>query len=197
VNADHWILLLSWGLFGLLHSLMAAPLCKKYVAILLGDKGRYYRLLYSLFAFLSLGAVLAVQFSIKSQEVASFPLLKYLVGLVIGLPGVVLMIISIRKYFFNLSGVKVIVGEDKDPVLELTGIHTYVRHPLYLGTLAMLWSVFLFFPLLNNLIACLAITVYTLIGIRLEERKLLQIFGRQYAEYRRHTPMLIPSFRLR
>jgi protein-S-isoprenylcysteine O-methyltransferase Ste14 len=93
--------------------------------------------------------------------------------------------------------VKVIFGEDKGPVLELTGIHTYVRHPLYLGTLATLWSVFLFFPLLNNLIACLAITVYTLIGIRLEERKLLRIFGRQYADYRRHTPMLIPSFRLR
>jgi protein-S-isoprenylcysteine O-methyltransferase Ste14 len=188
---------MSWGLFGLLHSLMATPLCKRYGAILLGGQGRYYRLIYSLFAFLSLGAVLAVQFSIKSRGLASFPILKYLAGLVIGLPGVVLMILSIRKYFFNLSGVKVIFGEDKGPVLELTGIHTYVRHPLYLGTLATLWSVFLFFPLLNNLIACLAITVYTLIGIRLEERKLLRIFGRQYADYRRHTPMLIPSFRLR
>jgi len=176
---------------------MATPLCKRYGAILLGSQGRYYRLLYSLFAFLSLGAVLALQFSIKSPALASFPLLKYLAGLVIGLPGVALMILSIRKYFLNVSGVKVIFGEDKGPVLELTGIHTYVRHPLYLGTLAVLWSVFLFFPLLNNLIACLAITVYTLIGIRLEERKLLRTFGQQYADYCRRTPMLIPSLRLR
>jgi len=197
VNADHWILLLLWGLFGLLHSLMATPLCKRYGAILLGDRGRYYRLIYSLIALLSLGAVLAVQFSIKTWQIASFPLVKYLAGLVIGLPGVLLMILSIRKYFFNLSGVKVIFGEGEDPALELTGIHTFVRHPLYLGTLAMLWPVFLFFPLLNNLIACLAITVYTLIGIRLEERKLLRTFGQQYADYCRRTPMLIPSLRLR
>jgi protein-S-isoprenylcysteine O-methyltransferase Ste14 len=194
---------------------------------LLGRRAMYYRPLYSLFAFLHLGVVIAVQFSIKSFYLASFPLLKYLVGLFAGLPGVILMIVCIRKYFFNLSGVKAFlvdvrkmdklenkihfpeisddrpsadepaVRKDEDARLESEGVHAYVRHPLYLGTLATLWSVFLFFPLLSNLLACLSITVYTLIGIRLEEQKLLEIYGEAYAAYRRRTPMLIPSFPLR
>jgi protein-S-isoprenylcysteine O-methyltransferase Ste14 len=197
LNKEHWILLLSWGAFGLLHSLMAAPICKRFFGRLLGSNAVYYRLAYSLVAFITLGIVLFLQFSIQSFYLAERSLLKYVVGLVVGLPGVLLMIVCIRKYFFNLSGVKVFFETDQGAKLEAGGIHAYVRHPLYLGTLAMVWAIFSFFPLLSNLIACFAITVYTLIGIRLEERKLLQVFGEQYAAYRRRTPMLIPNFRPR
>jgi protein-S-isoprenylcysteine O-methyltransferase Ste14 len=35
--------------------------------------------------------------------------------------------------------------------------------------------------------------VYVMIGIRLEERKLLLIFGSAYEAYRSKTPMLIPG----
>jgi protein-S-isoprenylcysteine O-methyltransferase Ste14 len=80
-------------------------------------------------------------------------------------------------------------------VLETGGLHRYVRHPLYLGTLLLIWSLFLFFPLLSNLLGCMAITLYTLAGIRLEERKLLLRFGSMYADYCKRTPMLIPRFR--
>jgi len=197
MNRAHWILLLLWGLFGLLHSLLAAGGVKRYFALLLGRYAGYYRLFYSLFAFLSLGVVVVAQFSIKSIPVATFSLLKYLVGLTVGAPGVILMIICIRKYFFHLSGVKILFGEDERARLETGGVHAYVRHPLYLGTLATLWSVFFFFPLLSHLVACLSITVYTFIGIRLEEKKLLRVFGEAYADYRRRTPMLIPNFPLR
>jgi protein-S-isoprenylcysteine O-methyltransferase Ste14 len=197
LNREHWVLLLAWGLFGLLHSLMATSWCKRFFGRWLGRNKVYYRLAYSLVAFVSLGAVVAIQFSIKSFYLTAFPFLKYFVGLLIGLPGVMLMIVCIRKYFFQLSGVKVFFETEQGAKLESGGIHTYVRHPLYLGTLAMIWSLFFFFPLLSNLLACIAITVYTLIGIRLEERKLLLFFGDQYAAYCRRTPMLIPNFRLR
>lgn len=197
MNRDHWILLLLWGLFGLLHSLLAAGGIKRYCMSLLGRHARYYRPLYSLFAFLSLGGVIAVQLSIKSFYLPVFPLLKYVVGLIVGVPGLILMIVCIRKYFYDLSGIKAFFGKDEEERLESGGIHAYVRHPLYLGTLATLWSVFLFFPLLSNLLACLSITVYTLIGIQLEERRLLKTFGEAYAVYRRRTPMLIPNFPLR
>jgi len=185
---------LLWSLFGLLHSLFAAGSVKRYFTSLLGRYVRYYRPVYSLFALLNLGLVVAEQFSMKSFYLGSFPLVKYLAGLFIGLPGAILMIVCIRKYFFNHSGIKAFFGRDEKPKLESDGIHAYVRHPLYLGTLATLWSIFLFFPLLSNLLACLAITVYTLIGIHLEEKKLLEVFGEEYAVYRRCTPMLIPNF---
>lgn len=197
MDRDHWILLLLWGLFGLLHSLLAAGNVKRYFAVLLGRYAGYYRLFYSLMAFLSLGGVLIVQFSIKSFYVAQFPVVKYLVGLAVGIPGLLLMIVCIRKYFVNLSGIKALWERNATVKLESGGIHAYVRHPLYLGTLATLWSIFLFFPLLSHLLACLSITVYTLVGIHLEEQKLLKEFGEAYADYRRRTPMLIPNFRPR
>jgi protein-S-isoprenylcysteine O-methyltransferase Ste14 len=46
---------------------------------------------------------------------------------------------------------------------------------------------------LNSFIVYLALTVYILIGIVFEERKLLREFGEEYANYRSVTPMLIPG----
>jgi protein-S-isoprenylcysteine O-methyltransferase Ste14 len=184
-------------MFGLLHSLMASPGCKKYMETLMGGGAKYYRLLYSSFALLSLAALVMWQFSISSFYLASFPILKYVIMLTLGVPGLVLMIICIRKYFFQFSGVKVFFEIKNEAKLETTGVYAIVRHPLYLGTLAVLWSIFFYFPLLSNLVACVSITVYTLIGIRLEEQKLLKAFGGQYVAYRCRTPMLVPNFLLR
>jgi protein-S-isoprenylcysteine O-methyltransferase Ste14 len=81
------------------------------------------------------------------------------------------------------------------PVLEKGGLHAYMRHPLYSGTLLFIWALFLIFPFMGNLIACVIITVYTLIGIRMEEKKLVIEFGEEYKSYAHQTPMLIPTFR--
>jgi len=70
-----------------------------------------------------------------------------------------------------------------------------MRHPLYSGTLLTIWSLLLIFPLLSNLLACLVITVYILIGIQLEEKKLLLDFGEDYRSYASSVPMLIPNIR--
>jgi methanethiol S-methyltransferase len=193
---------------------MAAEWFKKACRSAMGRWFIYYRLLYSLFAFITLGAVLVWQFSITSVVLGSFSILKWLPGLPAGLLGLFLMGVSIRKYFFNLSGISVFwkkrkggihtmngqvrakgeePGSGEEP-LELGGLHRYIRHPLYLGTLLVVWSLFLFFPSLGNLLACFMITAYTLVGIRFEERKLLQEFGEDYAAYRRKVPMLIPRF---
>lgn len=172
---------------------MAAGKFKVFCLSMLGPGFRYYRLVYSGIAFFSLGLVLAAQLSIVSPELYISPRLGYLVGLPLGIAGLVFMVICIRKYFFRLSGVGVLFHDNDTAKLESQGLHKYVRHPLYLGTLLFIWSLFLFFPLLSNLVACSAITAYVLIGIRMEERKLLQVFGAAYESYRRVTPMLIPA----
>jgi protein-S-isoprenylcysteine O-methyltransferase Ste14 len=193
VAFDHLILLGGWILFGFLHSFFAGKwftgICQK----AMGRWSAYYRPLYSIIAFVNLAVVLAWQFSIATITIASFPVLKWVVGIPLGGIGLYFFLESIRKYFFHLSGVAVLWRKSRAPFLELSGIHRYVRHPLYLGTLIMIWVAFLFFPLLNNLIACIMITLYTLIGIRFEERKLLGQFGESYAAYRQRTPMLIPK----
>jgi protein-S-isoprenylcysteine O-methyltransferase Ste14 len=64
---------------------------------------------------------------------------------------------------------------------------------LYTAGLLIIWLI----PVMTwNLLALIiGLTAYILIGIYFEERKLLQEFGDDYAEYRRHTPMLIPGFK--
>ena len=45
---------------------------------------------------------------------------------------------------------------------------------------------------LSLLIANAIITIYTLVGISFEEKKLLKQFGTEYDEYRRSVPKIIP-----
>jgi protein-S-isoprenylcysteine O-methyltransferase Ste14 len=47
---------------------------------------------------------------------------------------------------------------------------------------------------MKNLLACLVITLYTIWGARLEEKKLVARFGEKYQAYKQRVPMLIPRF---
>ncbi|MFD2933817.1 methyltransferase family protein [Spirosoma flavum] len=71
------------------------------------------------------------------------------------------------------------------------GILGYVRHPLYLGIILALFSIFLYQPTWANLIFLLAASLYIRIGIYFEERKLIEEFSELYRHYRRRVPMLV------
>ena len=107
------------------------------------------------------------------------------------------MLICIKKYFISLSGLKSLIREEYSNELMITGVHKYVRHPLYTGTFAFLWGLFLIFPNWNLFVSNVIITAYTLIGIKLEEEKLIKEFGEQYRVYRQQVPMLFPLLRLK
>ncbi len=103
----------------------------------------------------------------------------------------------ICKYFYELSGIQAL-QKDKaavTPTLQQSGLHKYVRHPIYFGTLLFVWGLFLLFPLLSNLIAASSLTVYVLIGIQLEETKLFLEYGEEYEQYSKRVPKLIPKFK--
>jgi protein-S-isoprenylcysteine O-methyltransferase Ste14 len=71
------------------------------------------------------------------------------------------------------------------------GPYRYVRHPLYLFMLLLIWSTPRFST--DQLLFNVLWTAWIVVGTTLEERDLLVEFGRTYREYQASVPMLIPS----
>lgn len=188
---NHIILAMLWTIYCVLHSVLASEGLKRKLRQRMSNY-KWYRLWYTLFAFVFLVVVLYYQISIPTIEVFAASNLLLVAGGIICSFGIVIMAICIRKYFMNLSGLRSLVVEDFSNELQITGIHRYIRHPLYLGTFGFIWGLFLLLPYLSFLIANIAITLYTLIGIELEEKKLVNEFGSSYLDYQATVPKLIP-----
>lgn len=71
----------------------------------------------------------------------------------------------------------------------LSPLHRHVRHPWYSLGLLLLWTRDLNAAWLTTAVA---LTLYVLIGSRLEERKLIARYGDAYRRYRQRVPGLIP-----
>ena len=95
---------------------------------------------------------------------------------------------GLQQVFVNLDGRSVPDGEFQTP-----GFYKFVRHPLYFGFLIAFWAA----PVMTwgHLLFAVATTGYTLVGIALEERDLVDLFGDEYRAYRKRVAMLIPFLR--
>lgn len=193
MNASHWMLVLFWVIYYVLHSVLAATSVKFFFKKMLGRLFRFYRLGYSILVTIALIFLLKYQYSFFSETLINVSLLKYLSIVFLVLPAGWIMFISVKKYFLLLSGVRSVYEVAPAAELKVDGIHKFVRHPLYSGTILFVWGLFFIFPMLNNLIAVLLLTSYVLIGIGFEEKKLILEFGLKYENYMSTVPALIPK----
>jgi len=85
----------------------------------------------------------------------------------------------------NLAG-----GEMPAPVFRTPFLYRFVRHPLYLGFVIAFWAA----PTMSagHLLFAVVTTVYIFVGIMLEERDLVEMFGDDYRRYRERVAMLFP-----
>jgi protein-S-isoprenylcysteine O-methyltransferase Ste14 len=90
----------------------------------------------------------------------------------------------------SFIGVRQLIEKEQTGDLVTNGFYRFVRHPLYTFSLLILWLS----PSVtrNTFVVYAALTLYILIGIIFEERKLQREFGQQYAHYKSITPMLFP-----
>jgi protein-S-isoprenylcysteine O-methyltransferase Ste14 len=197
VVLQHIILAAGWIVFCGLHSLLASTSVKQKLNKDFAPFFRRYRLYYTLFSVFSFGLVLWYQFNLSSPYIYIPFFLSSLLGTITGCAGLMIMAICIRKYFGRLSGLKTLFADEINSgnQLIISGIHRHVRHPLYAGTFLFIWGLFIFLPLTSLLISNFIITVYTLIGIRLEEEKLVKEFGESYRMYQKKVPKLIPTLK--
>ena len=92
---------------------------------------------------------------------------------------------GLQQVVLNLAGRTMPEPRFKTPVL-----YRVVRHPIYLGFIIAFWAA----PVMTagHLLFATVTTAYILVGIYLEERDLIDLFGDEYRRYRQRVGMLVP-----
>ena len=191
MNSTTLLLLIgAWAGYFVLHSALASTTAKAWVATHVPHFAPYYRLAYNLIATVLLIPPLWIVHTGDSAPLWSWhgPARWLAEGLAIA--AVLGFLWSLRQYDMGeFLGLKQALTADRSPRFILSPFHRYVRHPWYFFALVIIWT--------RNmdtvwLVSCAAITVYFVIGSRLEERKLVREFGEIYRRYQQSVPALIP-----
>jgi len=179
-------------IYGLIHSLTASTGFKHLMYRLMGDwLKKYYRLLYSILSVIALLPVITLPFLIPDKHLYTIPPPWIYLTSLVQIASISLLAYSvIQTGALQFIGIPQAFGEKTKDSLNTSGLYRMVRHPLYTFSLLFLWLT----PVMTRNLALLygALTVYILIGAVFEERKLLRIFGQEYADYRGKTPFIIP-----
>ncbi len=80
----------------------------------------------------------------------------------------------------------------KGQTLTKTGPYSIVRHPIYTGLLFGAMGTFLAVGSLLTIILAVGIILFVLNRIRIEEKLMLEKFGKQYIQYQKETKKIIP-----
>jgi len=188
-------LIFSVAVWGVIHSWMASLKFKEILRRILGSSGvKFYRLFYNVFSVVSIAPIFYLMITLPNQDFYQIPTPWGTVMLAgQGLAVFLLIVAVLQTDVLSFVGLRQLFQEEQPGKLVTRGFYRMVRHPLYTFGLLALWlssSVSL-----NAFIVYLGLTIYILVGIYFEERKLLREFGQAYADYQFVTPMLIPRLR--
>ena len=194
---DHLLYALAWLSFALVHSLLARQSVKRRLGRALGGG---YRLAYNGVALVHILAVGGVGALLEGGAAAVEPFSRpewlAWVQSALALSGFAVMLLALRAYdlgrFGGLTQYRKGIlpqAEAAEEPLVISGLHRWVRHPIYFGALLFVWG--LARDELSTATAFWA-SVYLVAGSRFEERDLVRRFGQAYEDYRAKVPALIP-----
>lgn len=189
-----WLLAASWLGYFILHSWLASLAAKRWVAARWPAFMPAYRLVFNLIAAVLLLPILALTYSLPGAELWRWHGLSAwlanglsalaVAGVIYSSKGYDMQeFLGIRQWQNNARSV-----EDQEN-FHLSEFHRYVRHPWYFCVLLLIWSRDMSAA---TLLSSVMLTLYFIIGSRLEETKLLAYHGEIYRRYMARVPGLIP-----
>jgi len=186
--------LVLMSLFAIQHSVMARKPFKQWWTRFIPKSVE--RSTYVLFASLALLLLFwqwqpmpAIVWKIEEPEIAAVIAGMSLLGWVIVFTSTFLInhfeLFGLHQVANNLAG-----REMPAPTFRTPLYYKFVRHPIYLGFIIAFWAA----PAMSvgHLMFAAVTTAYIFVGIWLEERDLVEMFGDEYRRYRHRVSMLLP-----
>lgn len=180
--------------FALQHSLMARPAFKKWWTGMVPPsiERSVYVLISSMFLLLLFWKWEAIPGAVWSVD---HPIVRMALDALFWLGWLIVVWSTCMIDHFDLFGLRQVYlrirGVEYTPVrFKVRALYKYVRHPIMLGFLIAFWAT----PQMTvgHLLFSLVMTLYTFIGIHLEERDLATLHGSDFERYRSAVPMIVP-----
>ena len=192
MDQKYWLLTAFWILYFSMHSIGASSDIKK----LFEDRGlskNNYRKLYVILSTAGLLAILIYSSTFSESYIIQPNSSLKFVSLVLAALGTIVIRIAFKQYRIReFLGLAV---ENPSGDLQISGILSYIRHPIYSGIILIILGYLIFIPKLSSMILTIILFLYLAMGIYLEEKKLKSLFGGKYVDYKKRVPALIPRIK--
>jgi protein-S-isoprenylcysteine O-methyltransferase Ste14 len=188
------LLILSWLVYFGLHSLLASIGAKQFVATRWPGAMPAYRLVFNVLAVLLLAVPLWLTLNAPQPWLWRWSGPAFVFSTALAVAAIAGFLWSLKFYdskeFLGLRQLSERnASVDDQERFQLSPLHRWVRHPWYFFALVILWTRDMNAAML---ITAIIMTLYFIIGSRLEERKLIRYHGDVYRRYRERVPGLVP-----
>jgi protein-S-isoprenylcysteine O-methyltransferase Ste14 len=188
------VLIAVWLAYALAHSWLASLRLKRFVADRWPEFMPVYRLVFNGLAVFLLLPPIWLSLTLPGPQLWRFDGPAWWLANGLALLALLGVFWSLRDYdgseFLGLRQWRdrEIAVEDQEG-FHISPMHRFVRHPWYCLSLVLIWTRDMD---LAVLVSGIMLTLYLVVGSRLEEQKLLVYHGEKYRTYRKLVPGLIP-----
>jgi len=193
----YFFLALFWTGYCSLHSYLISIRFTNQMIALLKSYYVFYRLVYVLISIILLVPLISFTLKSDSQIIITYGFTLSIVRYVLISFSLLIFLWSffIDYDYLSFFGIRQILNFGKiknaNPSKELRkkGLLRIIRHPMYFASIIFLWcQVFT----ISDVVVDIVLTIYIIVGTKLEEKKLVLEFGEAYLRYQQKVPMLIP-----
>ena len=196
------LITLMWAGYCILHSFLISIRFTNLMARLLKNYYAFYRIFFVSFSIVFLIPLISYTAQLDNEVIITYGLPLNIIRYVL-ISGSLLMFFW--AFFFDYDSlsffsIRQILNFGKikkaNPSEEIkkNGLLGIIRHPMYLALIIYLWCQTF---RMSDIIVNIVLTIYIIIGTKLEEKKLVLEFGDAYIKYQQEVPMLIPSIKMK